>query len=114
MDILIIAPTKDLYRDPAQKEINDTIKDQTDAVNLEERINKIVPEEKRSPNQTELKRYHDMRATHIGVAKADLKARKFEEHRYNTRNRNGVSFPDTGQESNECYIRISQDCKSNR
>ena len=107
-NILIIAPTKDYYRDPAQKEINDVIKDQTDAINLKEKTIEIVPETARkAPDNTELKRYHDMRAIHIGNEKADRDARQFEENRERNKRKNGVFYSVTDDSANNRYISIA-------
>lgn len=112
-DILIIAPTHSYYRDPAQKEINDQIKDQTDAVNLEQKIAQVVPKTvRKSPDETEQKVYHDMRMIRKGNKDSDQAARfDFFSKEY-SKNENGVAFPDTGAKKNLCYTRIQQDCKS--
>lgn len=106
-DILIIAPTKDYYKDPAQKEVNDTIKDQTDAINLKEKTIAIVPETARkAPDNTELKRYHDMRPIHNGVEKTEFETRKFYEAKEKVKRINGVAFPINDDSANSRYISL--------
>ena len=93
---LIIAPTATFRRDPAQIQINDDIKDHTDAIDLENKISRIVPKPNlKGPANTEFKSYHDMRAIHEGVAHADKKYRDLYNYLDMTANVNGVSFPDT-------------------
>ena len=76
MDILIIAPTSGYVRDPAQKQINDSIKDQTDAVNVKQKIDKLIPDPTdKSPRDATTTTYHDMRSIHLGGERADKKAR---------------------------------------
>lgn len=115
---IIIAPTHGYTRDPAQKEINDHIKNQTDAVNLEQKIpGNIVPKTTYSsiPRETENKQYHDLRPIHLGAANADLAARRDFAEKENTKFINGVAFPEVGQRANECYTRLkSGDCMQNK
>ena len=101
---LIIAPTATFRRDPTQIQINDDIKDQTDAVNLENKTARIVPKSAlKGPANTEFKSYHDMRAIHAGVAHADKKYRDLYNYLDLTAKVNGVSFPDT--DGNTKYLR---------
>ena len=106
--MLIIAPTKDYYRDPAEKEINDYIYNHEDAIDLQEKTISIVPESARkAPGNTKLKRYHDMRSIHHGSEKTDRETRQFYEDKERTKRINGVAFPVTDSTSNERYISLA-------
>jgi len=100
-DILIIAPTRGVERDPAQKEINDVIKDQTDAVNLEKKYDPQLPKgTSKAPEDMELKRYHDMRPIRDSVPRQDERMRKLFFAKKKLEYVNGVSYPDNGTEAN--------------
>jgi len=103
-DILIIAPTGGIERDPAQKEINDVIKDQTDAVNLEKKYDPQLPKgTSKAPEDMELKRYHDMRPIREAVPRQDENMRKLFFAKEELKDINGVAFPQT--EDNERNLR---------
>lgn len=105
-DLLVIAPTHSYYRDPEHKPVNDTIKNQEDAVNVEEKQDNLIPEgTSHAPKEFEHKRYHDMRPIHIGEQRAEDAARRDFAEKENTKWINGVSYPETGQSSNERYMR---------
>lgn len=104
-DILIIAPTASFTRDPSQKQINDVIKDQTDAINLEQKLDPEIPEgTNHGPKDIEVKSYHDMRPVRYAVPKQDKKARDLWFAKYYSEGKNIVSYPDM-QEDNLKYIR---------
>ena len=110
MDILVIAPTGNFNRNsrsPEQREINDTIKDQTDAVNLEKKFSQVVPKSaQKSPTEQEMKRYHDMRAVHSGVPKQDDRAREWWFNRHYNQYKNDTSYPETNDsERNARHLR---------
>lgn len=113
MKDVIIAPTHGYYRDQAQKELNDTIKDQTDAINLHERIGNIIPNSiyNKIPRNMTNKRYHDLRAIHLGNARADQNARNHFAEEEKLKRTNGVAYPDMGPDLNTCHIKLeSGDC----
>ena len=104
MDKLIIAPTSSKGNDPSQDEINDSIKDQTNAVNLEQKLSPILTNGKKAPSGVEFKSYHDMRAVpQQAIKQDDRRRRKFfldEQLRF----KNGVAFPNM-QANNNNYIK---------
>ena len=106
-DILIIAPTGSYVRDPAQKQINDVIKDQTDAINIEKKYDPQLPKgTSHAPQDMELKRYHDMRPIRESVPRQDQKARFLWFAKDEAKDENRVSFPETNDpEKNNKYIR---------
>jgi hypothetical protein len=64
---VVIAPCGRIYRDRAQIPITDNIIDPVDAVFLKEKTDRIVPlDARKSPVNTALVRYNNLRAVHAG------------------------------------------------
>jgi len=105
---VIIAPTHGYKR--KIDEVNDDIKNQEDAVNLEEKIPSRQPEAgKVAPSNTQTKRYHDMRPIHDANEKIDSKVRKRFENYERTKNKNGVFFPQIAEKNNKHIKGISDE-----
>jgi hypothetical protein len=95
MDILIIAPTKTFQQDPAQKLV-DPIVDHTDAVDLKQKLRKMVPPSAfKAPPQYNLKSHFDMRMIHKVEKEIELAARLKEVSDFENAFKNGVAFPAT-------------------
>ena len=107
MDILVIAPTAGWTRDRAQIQINDSIKDQTDAVNIRQKIDKLIPDPTdKSPRDAAQMVYHDMRNIHLGGERADKKARAKYFREEADRDKLKTDYPTTGNnEQNLRHIR---------
>ena len=98
---VVIAPTHGYYRDPAQVQINDTIKNSDDAIIIKENLRKEIPKwvYDKAGNPVP-KRYHDMKAIHILNKKNDDRIREDFESDLKYSHINGVAFPDVGDSAN--------------
>lgn len=102
MSNVIIAPTHGYRRE----EHLEPPADMTDAAIVRQRMNRIIPiPARKSPLNTDFKQYQDMRMIHTGNQHAEDKARGFFSGRYDTIHKNGISFPDNGEEQNMKYLR---------
>ena len=102
MSDVIIAPTHD-YRREAHLE---PPADMTDGIIVRQRMNRIIPKPARkSPDNTDFKQYQDMHMIHAGNQHADEKARLMFSERHDTISKNGISFPDNGEEQNLKYLK---------
>ena len=111
MDVLVIAPTAGWTRDRAQIQINDTIKDRTDAVNVKQKIDKLIPDPSdKSPRDATVNVHHDMRSIHLGAGRADVKARQQIFREDADRDKLETSYPTTG--NNEQNLRHIQGLNS--
>jgi hypothetical protein len=105
-DILIIAPTASYQRTQDQVPINDTIKDQTDAVNVNQKLNAITPvADRKAPAEVKFKFYNDMRVIHEGSQNADEYARNQFEYKEKTKRRNMCYYPVVDESENSRYIK---------